>query len=83
MAYYLITFTRIGRSRPDPLLVDVPATADRQATADRIAERIYRYALDRMLSREIEVDADLDALTGDIFAGGRRAGDFTIEKTGS
>ena len=69
---YLATFDRIGRNHDvGPLAVS--------GDADSIAEQVYRYALGRLGSRDVDVTVDLGELTGTIFAGMHVAGRFTLE----
>lgn len=69
---YRVTFTRIGRDRsPAPLTVHA-------ATGDHLAEVIYKHVRSQLLSGSVDVDLDLAAGTGTIYAGPRTAGTFTV-----
>ncbi|MEU0941169.1 hypothetical protein [Embleya sp. NPDC005971] len=75
---YEIAFTRIGRyggrsGSPAP----VPLTTAAR-TADELAANVHRYALRYLGSRDVEVNVDLEAMTGWITVGFGSAGEFTI-----
>lgn len=68
---YIITFDRIGRTRPDrPTSFDVES-------ADHLAEAIHAHACKRLRSQDFDVTVDLSAGCGWIEAG--RFGKFTVE----
>lgn len=75
---YTVTYDRVGRhggrngSRP-PAPLTVWAL-----DADGLAEHIARDIRPYILSSDPEVDVDLEAMAGRIFAGFRNAGSFTI-----
>jgi len=74
MSGYMAKFDRIGRKHDvEPLAV----TGD----ADDIAEQVYRYALGKLGSRDVDVTVDLENLKGSIFAGMHSAGRFMLEPT--
>jgi hypothetical protein len=71
---YRVMFDRIGRKKEvAPLTVDA-------RDADELAEHIYRYARPHLLSRDVEVSADLEAGKGIVFCGFNNGGTFTIER---
>lgn len=70
-----VTFDRIGRHNVDPL--DLPAGLE----ADQIAEAVFHYARPSLLSRNVNVDVDLEARKGHIFCGFHLGGTFTLEPT--
>lgn len=72
-ATYRIEFTRIGRHQGVPAL-EVPASCSQQELVDRIR----RYAQPKLVSRSVEVWADLGAGVGFIQVGSHPAGSFTI-----
>lgn len=72
MTRYQVSFSRIGRSHTvQPMLAEVDGP-------NHLAEKVERYARPYLASRGVEVVVDLSAMTGQIFAGFRNAGTFTI-----
>jgi hypothetical protein len=70
---YIVTFDRIGRTRPErPVAFDVDG-------ADDLAAAIWKHARPHLGSRDVEVVVDLDESRGGIYAGFRPVGPFTIE----
>lgn len=73
-ATYRVLFDRIGRDH------DIAPLIARAATADELAEVIYRYARPHLRSTHVDVSVDLDQMRGAVVVGGvRPGGDFTIE----
>lgn len=78
---YRVTFTRIGRcgaanGSPAPQPLTTPAR-----DGEDLINRILPYALRYLGSRDVGVTIDVDLTEGYIDAGGRVAGEFTIERT--
>lgn len=72
MTAYRVTFSRIGRSHDiQPLLLDADGP-------NHLAEQVSAYARPFLASRAVEVAVDLSEMTGQILAGFRNAGTFTI-----
>ncbi|WND36942.1 hypothetical protein RI578_22810 [Streptomyces sp. BB1-1-1] len=77
---YRVTYARVGRhggrnGTPPPGQLTLTA-----ADADDLAEQVSRDARRYLASSEVEVEVDLDAGTGQILAGFRNAGTFTLEQ---
>lgn len=71
MSGYLATFDRISRNHDvAPLAVS--------GDAEDIAEQVYRYARDKVVSQDLEVVVDLGELRGTIFCGFHVGGSFTL-----
>lgn len=71
-----VMFDRIGRDHAVPWL-DIRFNGD----ADMLAEAIYKYARPRLGSKDVEVEVDLEEMTGLIYCGWHVGGRFTIEHT--
>jgi hypothetical protein len=72
---YRVTFEdgRIGRRRDiNPVIVNA-------TDADELAEAVFRYAKPFLMSRDVEVSADLEAMSGTIYCGLHIGGKYTIE----
>jgi hypothetical protein len=70
----LATFARIGRNHDvAPLAIS--------GDADQIAEQVYRYALPKLASKDVEVVVDLNKMTGHIYFGIQVGGSFTITRS--
>jgi hypothetical protein len=79
---YTIHFERVGRHH------DVSSLAVDAADPDELAERIHKYALRFLGSRDVTVTVDLSGAdigegVGRIFCGVRNGGTFTIEEVGA
>ncbi|GAA3441042.1 hypothetical protein [Planomonospora venezuelensis] len=72
-AQYRVTYRRVGRRRDIPPLVVVAAGAD------HLAELVYDDARKYLLSQDVDVVVDLEAMTGAILCGVNSGGQFTIE----
>lgn len=77
---YRVTYARVGRhggrngsAAPGQLTLDA-------VDADDLARQVRADARRYLASREVEVEVDLDAGTGQILAGFRNAGTFTLEQ---
>lgn len=68
---YRVTFERIGRDRPSPLVVTA-------SDGDDLARQIHKYARKHLRSRDYAVDVDLEERTGFITCGVHSGGNFTI-----
>lgn len=78
MSAYLVTFERIGRNHnAKPLLaVDIDGP-------NHLAEKICNHARPYLASRGVDVDVDLETMTGQVYVGGfRPVGAFTIAEAG-
>lgn len=76
---YRVTYDRVGRhggrnGSPAPKPLTVWAV-----TADGLAEHIAKDTRPYILSGDVEIRVDLEAMSGSIFAGFRTAGTFTLE----
>lgn len=76
---YRVTYARVGRhggrnGSPAPKPLTVWAV-----TADGLAEHIAKDTSPYILSSDVEILVDLEAMSGSIFAGFRTAGTFTLE----
>lgn len=76
---YLITYARVGRhggrnGSPSPSPFTTWAV-----TTDGLAERIAEDVAPYLLSRDIEIVVDMEAMVGSIFAGMNNGGGFHIE----
>lgn len=72
-AQYRVTYERVGRRRDVPSLVVVAAGAD------HLAELVYADVRPYLLSQDVEVTVDLEAMTGAILCGVCSGGRFKIE----
>ena len=73
---YRVTFDRIGRSHPAPLVTTATSGPD-------LAERVYQYARPNVMSSELDVHVRY-AGTGLLVVGDSRpAGHFTWQRTGA
>lgn len=70
---YIVTFDRIGRTRPER-----PVAFDAE-DGDALAWAIHKHVRPHLGSREVSVVVDLDDMRGGIYAGFRPVGPFTIE----
>lgn len=70
---YRVTYERVGRRR------DVPPLTTVAAGADHLAELIHADARPYLLSSDVEVFVDLEAMTGHILCGFNSGGRFAIE----
>lgn len=80
---YTASFDRVGIShKVAPLSIAVPNhLLDNGTGADFIAESVYRYVRPKLLSRDIEVQVDLDNGQGHILCGMRNGGTFSVKST--
>lgn len=76
MSTYRVTFERIGRNH------NVPPTTVEANDPDELAERVYRYARQYLLSRDFDVDvlSEDDGHTGKVAIGWGRFGAGTFEE---
>ncbi|MDH2424831.1 hypothetical protein [Sphaerisporangium sp. TRM90804] len=72
-AQYRVTYDRVGRRRDIPPLVVVAAGADH--LSDLVWNDVRKY----VLSEDLDVVVDLEAMTGSILCGFSLGGRFTIE----
>lgn len=77
MKTYKITFDRIGRTRNHQPLT-VTANGDPETTGGDIADAVYGYARNHLISRDFDVYADPENGKGSIDGG--KFGTFTIEE---
>lgn len=73
---YRVEFDRISGNHT------VPSLKVYAAHADELAEKVWRYAHPRCLSRDVTVSVDLDTMTGRVHSGFQTAGRFTIARLG-
>ncbi|MGS2645930.1 hypothetical protein [Streptosporangium sp. G12] len=72
-AQYRVTYERVGRRRDVPPLVVIAAGAN------HLADLIHADARPYLMSRDVEVYVDLEAMKGWISCGFNNGGQFTIE----
>jgi hypothetical protein len=73
MTRYRVTFERVGRH------TSVPPLEVEAADAFDLEDKVLRHVRPMLASKEAEVGASLTQLDGQILAGGRPAGNFTLE----
>lgn len=79
MKSYKVTFDRVGRNHEPGSITVLVDGVDAEDDEYKMREQVYDFARPMLMSRDVDVVVDLEAMTGFIACGFHNGGTFKIE----